>query len=158
MSSNSGSGTRDERVGEIEFIPLEGEPLYAGFMRYVSSFRMKDGTGVFDPRQGLPNAGHRSAHHLIHFIIDGPASGFLSGAYRERLPAADPFPTQLIWWTSSGKTTKILEVNVTRDTNKKVLQEEWKCYDEAGTLVETVTDVITDSGAFELTRTRTITP
>ena len=49
------------------------------------------------------------------------------------------------------------ELNITRDSQKKPVTEEWKMYDEDGvTVVETVTDTITYSGPFEISRTRTI--
>src|SRR5436190_1833013 len=41
----------------------------------------------------LRKADHPGLRQLIHFIEHGPAEGFASGAYRELLPAASPFPT-----------------------------------------------------------------
>ena len=103
------------------------------------------------------NIGHKSLRHLIHFIDDGPACGFASGAYKETLPSGDPFPTQAIWWESSSKLKKIVELNLTRNTNKTPATEEWKMYDTDGsTVLCTVTDTITYSGQYETARTRTI--
>lgn len=100
---------------------------------------------------------HKTLRHLIHFIDDGPAGGFVSGAYKEILPAGNPFPTQAIWWESSSKLKKIVELNVTRDSQKKPMSEEWKMYNIDGvSVLTTVTDAISYSGVFETTRTRTI--
>jgi hypothetical protein len=100
---------------------------------------------------------HRTLRHLIHFIDDGPGGGFASGAYCETLPAADPFPTSIIWYVSTAKTEKIVELNITRNANKTPSVEEWKMYDINGsTVLTTVTDSISYSGVFETSRTRTI--
>ena len=100
---------------------------------------------------------HRTLRHLIHFIDDGPGGGFASGAYKEITPSGDPWPTTEIWWESAAKTQKIVELNLTRDSNKKPLTEVWEMYDTDGTTVlTTVTDTIVYQGPFEISRTRTI--
>jgi hypothetical protein len=103
---------------------------------------------------------HRVLRHLIHFIGEGPADGFVSGAYKETIGGA--FPTSIIWWESSGKTKKIVEKTITRSggvaTRIKPTPIIWKVYDTDGTtILGTVEDNITYSGVFENTRTRTIT-
>jgi hypothetical protein len=111
--------------------------------------------GYFDQKLGI--SGHRFLRHLIHFIDDGPALGFASGAFKETLPAGSPFPTSEIWYEDAGKTQKIVELTVTRNTLQQPVTEEWKMYDADGsTVLETVTDSITYSGVFEISRTRTI--
>lgn len=103
------------------------------------------------------SSGHETLRHLIHFIDDGPAGGFASGAYKETLPAADPFPSSVIWWESSSKLKKIVELSITRNSNKLPTSEVWKMYESDGTTVKTtVTDSISYSGVFETYRTRTI--
>ena len=67
---------------------------------------------------GITVAGHKALQDLIHFIDDGPADGWASGSFKELLPAANPFPTQEIWWTTSGKTHKIVSLDITRNANK----------------------------------------
>lgn len=142
----------DDRTGE-------GDPAAEGRMRYLSgSFRMRDSAGVFDPRSGggISEAQHKVLRQLIHFIDDGPAGGFLSGAYKETLPAASPFPTSEIWWESSSKLKKIVELTITW-SGATPTTEEWKVYDTDGaTVLTTVTDSISYSGIFETSRTRTI--
>lgn len=135
-------------------------PTVNGELRYVAGvgFRFFEG-GV---EKGLTGTGisdtqHKALRQLIHFIDDGPADGFASGAYKETLPSADPFPTSFIWWTSAAKTNKIVELTVTYNANKTPATEEWKVYDASGTLLVTVTDTIGYSGIFETTRTRVIT-
>lgn len=106
---------------------------------------------------GITAEEHKRLRHLIHFIDEGPAGGFASGAYKEILPAADPFPTQIIWWESSLKLQKIVEKNITRNANKTPATIQWKMYDEDGsTVLITVTDTISYSGIFEISRTRSI--
>lgn len=104
----------------------------------------------------LTETAHRTLRQLIHFINDGPAEGFTSGAYRETVGGA--FPTSITWYTNSGKTSKIVERLITWGTSPKVVtQDQWKMYDTDGsTVLVTVTDAITYSGALETSRTRTI--
>lgn len=101
---------------------------------------------------------HRTIRQLIHFIDDGPAEGFASGAYREIIGGA--FPTQIIWWESSAKLKKIVEKIITTTGTGTLVAPTpivWKMYDTDGsTVLCTVTDTITYSGAIEVSRTRTI--
>lgn len=103
------------------------------------------------------DSNHRTVRHLIHFISQGPADGFTSGAFKETLPSGHPFPTSIIWWTSVAKTQKIVELTITRNNNQSPATEQWKMYDTNGiTVLTTVTDTFTYSGPHELSRTRTI--
>lgn len=104
---------------------------------------------------GLTEEGHKILRQLIHFIDNGPAEGFASGAYRETTGTV--FPTAIIWWESSSKLKKIVEKGVTW-TGINPTTIEWKVYDTDGsTVLATVSDAITYSGVFETNRTRTIT-
>jgi len=104
---------------------------------------------------GLTQAQHKALRDLIHFIDDGPADGFASGAYKEI--SGVPLSSSEIWYTSAAKTDKIVELIITRDSAKKPTTEEWKMYDADGsTVVATVSDAISYSGAFEISRTRTV--
>lgn len=105
---------------------------------------------------GISQNQHEALRQLIHFINEGPASGFASGAYKEILPAADPFPTSVIWYTSSAKTNKIVEKTYTYNDNKTPNTITWKMYDASDILLATVTDTIAYNGVFEVNRTRTI--
>lgn len=107
---------------------------------------------------GISEATHKTLAQLIHFIDNGPAAGFTSGAYREALPASSAFPTSIIWWTSSAKTQKIVEKLLSLGANKFPTTIIWKMYNSAGALVETVTDTYDYSGGCLLTPkiTRTI--
>jgi hypothetical protein len=97
---------------------------------------------------------HKSLHHLIHFIDDGPAEGFTSGAFKETIGGV--FPSQIIWWTNSNKISKIVELNITRDSSQKPTIEEWKMYDTNSSIIEMTTDIIVYFGIAESTRVRTI--
>ena len=108
---------------------------------------------------GITEDEHKTLRQLIHLAdgVGGPLDGFTSGAFREILPSADPFPTSIIWWESSAKAKKIVEKTITRNPNKTPSTIEWKAYDTDGiTVVATVSDAITYSAVFELDRTRTI--
>lgn len=112
--------------------------------------------------EGLTADQHKTLRQLIHFINEGPAEGFVSGAYKEVLPADDPFPTSVIWWESSGKTKKIVEKTITRSggaaTNVTPTPIVWDIYDTDGTTkLATVSDAVTYSGIYETDRLRTIT-
>jgi hypothetical protein len=111
---------------------------------------------------GLTESGHRTLRQLIHFIDEGPAEGFTSGAYREQTPSGSLFPTSIIWYESSSKTNKIVEKIITRSgggaTNLTPTPIIWKMYDTDGsTVLVTVSDAVTYSGIIETSRTRTIT-
>lgn len=125
-----------------------------------TDFSMRDSTGIFNPRtsgDGITETEHRVLRQLIHFISEGPAEGFASGAYREQLPSGNIFPTSVTWYTDSGKTDKIVERLVTW-SGVNVTQDKWKIYDTDGsTVLWTITDAISYSGIVETVRTRTIT-
>ena len=100
---------------------------------------------------------HQALRQLIHFIDDGPTCGFTTGAFKEILPSGNPFPTSYIWYESAAKVKKIVELTVTRNTNKTPATEQWQMYDTDGiTVLCTVTDAISYTAVFETSRTRTI--
>jgi hypothetical protein len=160
--------TPDRRPGpllEDEEIRLSGGaavPSVDGGVTYDgTSFRMRDSVGTFNPRtgsSGITATEHKTLRQLIHLAEEGgPFEGFASLAYQETLPAANPFPTSIIWWTSSAKTAKIVEEAVTYNANKTINTDQWKVYDVDGTTVlATVTDTMAYTGVFETSRTRTI--
>jgi hypothetical protein len=104
---------------------------------------------------GVTEASHKALRDLIHFA-EGPADGFASGAFEEILPTADPFPTSAIWYTDSGKTSKIVSLEVTYNANKTINTETWKMYDTDGsTVLVTMVDTHVYSGIFLSNTTRT---
>lgn len=103
---------------------------------------------------GITADAHETLRQLIHFIEDGPAEGFDSGAYREI--TGTMFPSSVVWYTDSGKTDKIVEKLITW-TGVNATSIQWKMYSTDGsTVLTTVTDAVTYSGIFETSRTRTI--
>lgn len=149
-------GTREE--DELQLIGNVGDPATAGGVKFDGSdFRMRDNAGVFNPRtggSGLTASQHKALKDLIHFINDGPADGWATGSYKETLPAANPFPTSEVWWTSAAKTHKIVSLDTTW-TGVNITSEVWKVYDADGsTVLMTATDTIAYSGVFETSRTR----
>ena len=149
-------GSREEE--EIIVEDTGQDPADAGGVRYNGGvFKLRDAIGVFDPRtggSGISEAAHKTLRQLIHFIDNGPAEGFASGAYRE--VTGTVFPSAVIWYDDNTKAKKIVEKNITY-TGSFPTTIEWKVYDADGsTVLATVTDVITLSGPFETSRTRTI--
>jgi hypothetical protein len=134
-------------------------PTHDGEIVYVTGmgFRfMEEGAEKGLTGSGVSEAQHKTLRQLIHFVDDGPAEGFASGAYKETTPAG-PFPTLEVWWESAAKLKKIVQLATTW-TGPNITQEQWKVFDVDGsTCLATVTDSISYSGAFEASRTRTIT-
>ena len=123
-----------------------------GEIRFTADgFSFKDAaSGTYNPSPEK----HKILRQLIHFIEEGPAEGFASGAYREI--TNQPFPTAVIWYTASDKLHKIVEKLITRDAGQNPTTVTWKVYSAADVLLATVTDTITYSGVFETSRTRAI--
>lgn len=151
-------GISDEEGVNFEESP-DGLASSAGELRYYSGrFSLYDSSGEYDPRSGggISEAQHKTLRQLIHFIDDGPAEGFPSGSYKETLPSGATFPTSEIWWESSSKLKKIVELSTTW-SGVNITQEQWRIYGTDGsTVLWIITDAISYSGVFETTRTRTI--
>lgn len=108
---------------------------------------------------GMSENQHQILRQLIHFIDEGPAHGFASGAYKEVIGGM--FPTQIIWWESAAKLKKIVETDITRAGGGASVVAPtpivWKVYSTDGVTVSgTVTDNITYDGITETNRTRII--
>ena len=139
----------------IQLTPQAVTPTNNGELRYVSGlgFRFyEEGVDVGLSGSGISEATHRTLLQLIHFIDEGPAEGFTTGA--TKTVTGTVFPTQILWKRADA--TKLVEQNVTW-TGPKPTTVEWKVYDTDGTTVlATVTDTISYSGVFETGRTRAI--
>lgn len=110
------------------------------------------GAGV----SGITASQHAALRTLNHWAAEGPFESY-SGAYLETLPAAALFPTDWIWWVSNAKAAKLMDETVTYNSNLTVATQRRRVYDADGSTVSlTVTDTMTYSGVFELTRTRVI--
>jgi hypothetical protein len=104
---------------------------------------------------GITAASHQALRQLIHFIDDGPANGFLSGAFREIVGA--PFPSSVIWYEDVTKAKKIVSVNYTRNATNQATTIVWRIYDTDGsTVLGTATDTVSYTGPWESNRTRAI--
>lgn len=98
---------------------------------------------------------HKALKDLIHFVNDGPADGFASGAYRE-ITYTGAFPSAVIWWESSAKLKKIVSVDITRNADVSPATETWKIFDSDGsTVLITLVDTINYTSGRESSRTRT---
>ncbi len=151
--------TPDRRPGPSDEEGLNLEPASAptvnGQLRYVAGigFRFfEEGVEKGLTGSGLSAAQHKSLLQLIHFIDEGPAEGFTTGA--TKTVTGTVFPTQELWKRADN--TKLVEKNITW-TGPLPTTIEWKMYDVDGTTVlATVTDTISYSGVFETGRTRSI--
>ena len=154
----AGRNVRGERTNDL-IIDDDGlgAPVIEGQVRndggdlvaYIGG-SVKSLTGV--TAGGLTAAQHRTLLQLIHFIDNGPAEGFVTGATRTTTGTA--FPSQILWKRSDA--TNLVEKNITY-TGAFPTTIEWKMYDTDGsTVLATVTDTISYSGAFETGRTRAI--
>lgn len=103
---------------------------------------------------GLTASQHKALRDLIHFIDDGPADGFTSGAYLE-VTYSGVLPTVETWYEDNTKTQKIVELT-TVYSGVLPSTETWVMYDTDGTTVlVTLVDTITYSGVLESSRDRT---
>ena len=101
---------------------------------------------------GITIGSHPQLLQLIHFIDEGPAEGFTTGAKKSVVGTV--FPTQELWKRSDA--TKLVEKNIIW-TGPNPTTIEWKIYDTDGsTVLATITDTISYSGVFETGRVRAI--
>ncbi len=104
-------------------------------------------TASLNPRQLL----------LLSDDPGGPYEGFEPGAYRENGYFGNVFVTQSIWWEDITKTKKILETNITYNSNKTINTITQSVYASDGiTVLKTSIDEIFYSGIKELYRSRSI--
>jgi hypothetical protein len=103
---------------------------------------------------GLTPINHEALRQLIHFIDNGPAEGFASGAYREMTGTA--FPSAVVWYDKAGVGKKKIIEKLITYTGAFPTTITWKIYDDTETLLATVIDTISYSGAFETSRLRSI--
>lgn len=126
---------------EVQLETQASDPTTEGAMRYVGgAFKLKDSTGVFDPRSGgggITEAQHEALDSMVHWINE---------TNHQEIVRSEGKVTNVINWTDSGKTTKIRELAVTRSAGK-VSQLDFIQYDGGGTESQRMTGVITrDSG------------
>jgi len=132
------------------------DPTVVGEIRLNSGvIKGKDSTGVFNLRSGtgLSDATHESLLQLIHFIDEGPAHGFTTGA--TKTITGTTFPTNITW--RRADTTRLVEKIIVWSGPVPTLIR-WAIYDVDGsTVLSAVVDTISYSGVFETGRTRSIT-
>lgn len=159
-NGNSTVNTDNWKVYDVDGVTLLAE--ITDTVTYSGVFELSRVRTIVDYSAGGSTTvtidSHKTLRQLIHLADEGgPFEGFSSGAFQETLPAADPFPTSIIWWTSAGKVAKIVEETITYNPDNTVATDEWKVYAVDGsTVLATVTDTITYSGVFEVSRTRAI--
>lgn len=144
---------------ELQLRDEGADPSVVGALSLnAGELKAMDSAGVFNLRSGsgLTEAQHQGLRQLIHFIDEGPADGFATGAIKECLPGGSLFPTSEVWWESAAKTKKIVSLSTTW-SGIMVTQEVWEVFDSDGvTVLVTVTDNIQYTGVMETSRTRSI--
>jgi hypothetical protein len=107
---------------------------------------------------GISPNQHEVLRQLIHFIDEGPADGFASGAVKIVTPVPSIFPTSIVWYTDNTLTKIIVSKTITWQGVVPITIT-WEVYNVDGiTVAHTVIDNITYvNNIFESTRIRTIT-
>lgn len=131
-------GTREE--DEIELVEDTTDPTVEGRMRYVSgSFKLRDASGVFDPRSGgggITEPTHEGLDRLTHWVNETSFDELIYTGNRL---------DQVITWTSAAKTLKIRE-DILTYSGSKVTQVVTIQYDGAGVEKERNTEVFSYTG------------
>jgi hypothetical protein len=120
-----------------------------------NAFRTITSNGVLNSVDGygVTEQEHAALRQLIHFIDDGPAEGFITGAFKETIGGA--FPVQEIWWESASKLNRIVQIDITRNDKQQPVIIDWKMYYN-GVQSSRIIDSIQYNGIFETSRTRSI--
>jgi len=109
-------------------------------------------TDLLNAGSGVTENQHASLLQLIHFLDEGPAKGFATGA--TKTVTGGIFPSNISWFRADTKL--LLKQTITwSGPVPTVIKSE--LYDSDGTtILETVQDTITYSGIFEVSRVRAI--
>ena len=118
-------------------------------------FEFSENGGPYTAFGTMTSAVHEQLRQLIHFIDEGPATGFASGAYRE--VTGTLYPTAIVWYDSAAPGHKKIVEKLITWTDVLPTTIVWNMYNAAGVLLATVTDIITYAGVYETHRTRLIT-
>lgn len=91
---------------------------------------------------------------LLQMITQGTSLGF----FKEVIPPGVPFPTKAVWWDSSLKTKKILELTASfgPDNKKFLTKSEYRLF-ESGVLRRTIEDNYYRNGPFLVSQSRIVT-
>jgi hypothetical protein len=155
----------DSTGGTIQFVYPEGASL-VGFNPTGQSFTsaitveqaLLDIANALPPGTTITDQEHKTLPQLIHLADGqgGPFEGFTTNAVS--ITTGGAFPTSIIWYTDNTLLYKIVEKQITYNTNKTPATLYWAVYASDGvTVLATAADAITYSGAFETSRTRTLT-
>ena len=135
---------RDERVSDLFFVDVtpSGDPAEEGLVRYVNNDLVGfiNGSVVsLTTGTGLSPGTHEVLDTLVHNVAES--------CYFEVTRAGGGRISDLTWWTDSGKTVKVREVNITRTSNQ-ISQIVVKQYDGAGTIItgQTLTGTVARTG------------
>jgi hypothetical protein len=172
--SSSDGGTEDDQGFPVTLSPNEDAPSVRGIFFQGDTgedelvYVTRDGSGnliLKDAVTGaevllssiVTDARHKTLLQLIHFIDEGPAEGFASGATKEI--DGGMFPTEVRW--KRADSTLLVKKTITRSgggaTNLTPTPIVWRMYGlDGSTVLATVSDAISYSGVMETGRIRTI--
>ena len=117
---------------QLEDRTSDGDPTVEGAIRYLNGdFRGLTPTGIksLTTGSGMSEGEHEALDTLVHWINET--------CYEEIARSGDKIDSA-IYYTDSGKTTKIREVLITR-SGGKISVVTMKQYDGSGTLAQTLT-------------------
>lgn len=129
--------TPDPVIEDLELPDTGADPIAVGAIsNNAGDLKARDNVGVFNLRQSYDTNVHRAEDQLVHEIAETSFTEFTYFGSQV---------TDVIVWTTAGKTQKIREENYTY-TGNKVDTVVTKQYDAGGTLVETYTETYSYSG------------
>lgn len=92
---------------------------------------------------------------MLFLADEGPFENHPT-AYREM--TGTPVPTSIVWWTTSGKTHRIIDKTIVYNANLTPATVTRRVYGSDGVTVSlAAVDTIVYSGVFETHRTRVVT-
>lgn len=116
------------------------DPTTVGAVRFNGeAFRLRDATGVFDPRtggSGITEGQHEILDTLVHDLAES--------CYTE-IERTSGKVSAVRTWTTAAKLVKVREVEIARASGRASVVVE-KHYDMTGTLKQTLTHTLTRAG------------
>lgn len=128
-----------------------------GVVHHVQHDNHNDAISAIEAKLGINLSLVTTSVDYIITLLLMEATQHPKGGYREI--TGQPFPTLVRWYVDATKTVSLVEKTYIYSPTKNPTTITFKLYDGtvANTVLRTITDTITYSGPFELTRTRVVT-
>jgi hypothetical protein len=138
---------------------LNGSPNPA-ILHSAQHANLNDSVAALETKLGVNFSSVNTTVDFSLQILQATVGQHPKGGYKE-ITGGLAFPTTITWYTDSGKTIKLLEKTITYGPGSKKLVTglTYKLFDgtTSNTLKRTITDTITLSGPFEISRLRVVT-